>query len=31
MHLFVQRVGQGDGETEQAIAAQTVSIMEWKP
>ncbi len=30
-HLFVQRVGQGDGETLEDVPPQTVSILEWKP
>lgn len=31
LHLFVQRVGQGQGETTEEIPAQPVSILEWKP
>jgi len=31
LHLFVQRVGQGDGETMEDVAPQTVSILEWSP
>jgi hypothetical protein len=31
LHLFVQRVGQGDGETLEAVPPQPVSILEWKP
>lgn len=31
LHLFVQRVGQGQGETTEDIPAQPVSILEWKP
>jgi len=31
LHLFVQRVGQGDGETMEDVAPQPVSILEWNP
>lgn len=31
LHLFVQRVGQGQGETTEEIPAQPVSILEWSP
>ena len=31
LHLFVQRVGQGQGETTEEIPAQPVSILEWRP
>lgn len=31
LHLFVQRVGQGQGETTENIPAQPVSILEWRP
>jgi hypothetical protein len=31
LHLFVQRVGQGDGETLERLPPQTVSILEWAP
>ena len=31
LHLFVQRVGQGQGEATEEIPAQPVSILEWKP
>ena len=30
MHLFVQKVGQGDGEKLEDIAPQMISILEWK-
>jgi hypothetical protein len=30
LHLFVQRVGQGEAETLEAIAPQMVSVLEWK-
>lgn len=30
-HLFLQRVGQGDGEKLVDMPPQTVSILEWKP
>jgi hypothetical protein len=30
-HLFVQRVGQGDGETLEDVPPQTVHILEWTP
>jgi len=29
LHLFVQRVGQGDGETLEEMPSQTVRILEW--
>jgi hypothetical protein len=31
LHLFVQKVGQGDGEKLEDIAPQMISILEWKP
>jgi hypothetical protein len=31
LHLFVERVEQGDGETTRAIAPQEVQVIEWKP
>lgn len=31
LHLFVQRVGQGDAETLEPMPAQPVSILEWHP
>ncbi len=31
LHLFVQKVGQGDGETVEATAPQPISILEWRP
>ena len=31
LHLFVQRVGQGQGEATEDIPPQTVSILEWRP
>lgn len=31
LHLFVQRVGQGDGETLEELPPQPVSILEWVP
>ena len=31
LHLFVQRVGQGDGETLESLPPQAVSILEWAP
>ena len=31
LSLFVQRVGQGDGERLEDIAAQTVSVVDWNP
>lgn len=31
LHLFVQKVGQGDGETLEELEPQPVSILEWKP
>ncbi|WP_214606946.1 BNR repeat-containing protein [Hymenobacter arizonensis] len=31
LSLFVQRTGQGDGETLEQLAAQPVYILEWKP
>ncbi|HEY8561952.1 MAG TPA: BNR repeat-containing protein [Pyrinomonadaceae bacterium] len=30
LHLFVQKVGQGDGEKLENIAPQTIFILEWK-
>jgi hypothetical protein len=31
LHLFVQKVGQGDGETLENLAPQPVTILEWRP
>lgn len=31
LHLLVQRVGQGDGETLQSLAPQPVGVLEWEP
>jgi hypothetical protein len=31
LHLFVQRVGQGDAETLEDITPQEVSVLEWTP
>lgn len=31
LHLFVQKVGQGDGEALEELAPQMISILEWKP
>jgi hypothetical protein len=31
LDLFVERVGQGDAETSENLAPQTVSILEWRP
>lgn len=31
LHIFKQRVGQGQGETLEEIGPQTVSILEWNP
>ena len=31
LDLFVQRMGQGDGETLANLAPQTVTVLEWKP
>lgn len=31
LHLLVQRVGQGDGETLQPLAPQPVGVLEWHP
>lgn len=31
LHLFVQKVGQGDGEGLEQIPPQMISILEWKP
>lgn len=31
LHLFVQHVGQGDGELEEDIPPQMAGILEWKP
>ena len=31
VHLFVQKVGQGDGENLEDIQPQLVSILEWRP
>ena len=31
LHIFVQRVDQGDGETQGTLHPQEVTILEWKP
>ncbi|WP_083325822.1 BNR repeat-containing protein [Hymenobacter coccineus] len=31
LSLFIQRTGQGDGETLEALPAQPVSVLEWTP
>lgn len=31
LHLFVQKVGQGDGEKLENLPAQMISVLEWKP
>jgi hypothetical protein len=31
LHLFVERVGQGDGEKLEEMKPQQVSVLEWKP
>lgn len=31
LHIFVQKVGQGDGETREPIPPQQISILEWTP
>jgi hypothetical protein len=31
LHLFIQRVGQGDAERVEQIPPQMVSILEWTP
>lgn len=31
LHLFVQKVGQGDGEKFENLLPQMISILEWKP
>jgi hypothetical protein len=31
LDVFVQRVGQGDGERSEDLAPQPVSILEWRP
>jgi hypothetical protein len=31
LHLFVQKVGQGDGEGLEHLAPQMISVLEWKP
>ena len=31
LHVFVQRVGQGDGESLEQLDPQTVTILEWNP
>lgn len=31
LHIFVQRVGQGDGEVCEALQPQQISILEWTP
>ena len=31
LHLFVQKVGQGDGETLEELDPQPISVLEWVP
>lgn len=31
LHLFIQKVEQGDGETMKALAPQPISVLQWKP
>jgi hypothetical protein len=31
LHIYAQKVGQGDGERLESIAPQMISILEWKP
>jgi len=31
LFLFVQRVGQGDGESLEDVPAQPVSVLDWDP
>lgn len=31
LHVYVQRVGQGDGETTEAVPPSQVAILEWSP
>jgi hypothetical protein len=31
LHLFKQRVGQGEGETLEDVPPQMVSVLEWTP
>jgi BNR repeat-containing family member len=31
LHIFVQKVGQGDGEGREPISPQQISILEWSP
>ena len=31
IHVYIQKVGQGDGESMEAISPQQVAILEWKP
>jgi hypothetical protein len=31
LHIYVQHVGQGDGEKTESIPPQQISILEWKP
>lgn len=31
LHIFVQHVGQGDGETLEELPPQPISILEWRP
>lgn len=31
LHLYVQKVGQGDGETQEEIPPQLVKVLVWKP
>jgi hypothetical protein len=31
LSLFVQRVGQGDGESPEDVPAQTIAVLDWNP
>jgi hypothetical protein len=31
LHIYLQKVGQGDGETLEKIPPTMISILEWKP
>jgi hypothetical protein len=31
IHLLTQFVGQGDGETQEDVPPQTISVVEWIP
>jgi hypothetical protein len=31
LHIYAQKVGQGDGEKLESIPPQMISILEWKP